>query len=114
MGTRVKVGGEGVREAFVGIISEFRVTFEGSDTDELDHRVSVCIRRGEGAEREPVDVYVVDGRVFYVQYMPREEGEVLIEILLDGGVVFKQALVARDPRGVSITVIVNVATSCSL
>ena len=97
MGTRVKVGGDGVREVYVGAISEFRVTFEGSDTEDLESRVSVsvCLR----GQRVGVDMYVVEGKVFYVQYMAREGGEVEVEVKLDGESVFKQAVVAQDPQG---------------
>jgi hypothetical protein len=96
MGTRFKLGGEGLREAYLNALSEFRVCVEGSGGD-LQNRVVVVVRSPNG-QPLPLDIYLVDGCNFYVQYIARDIGNFGVEVLFDGQRVVNQTVSGCFPN----------------
>ena len=96
MDTSLNIGGEGLKEAYCGIISEFRVEVEDDDdVSSLPSRLTVAIVDQEGSDVEK-DVLFVGGRAFHVYYVAKSVGMLKVDVCLDGDNVVSEEVPVRE------------------
>ena len=92
----LNIGGEGLKEAYCGFISEFRIEVEDDDDPvSLPSRVVVGIVDEEGND-VPNDVFFIGGRVFHVYYEAKCVGNMIIDVELDEENIIHEEVPVRE------------------